>query len=375
MEVVIAIISFIGGFFVEKVIDYFYERIKNIIKYMKAKHDIKGMLENVQRENPDILPLAFGKPYFNPAAVEVSIDARKQMYLAFPQEKVRYLMDSSGKFADTDIFFKPMALDLVPDDEFRYAIEEARQKVADDFIERKNGLYFNGEKYGVLMSDGFSRTCDDVEIPILSYRMFLTDYFTEQVMSRAVKNILPKEFEFTQEKLNDKMNFIRTSMGVSVIVVLKSSNQIIMTRRARNTSFSEGKTWIYVSVTEGFTSTDFDAYIGKPRLDFCVKRGLLEELNIDESMYSASSMNFLDTFFETSFLQDGIVCAVQLDENVKFNDLLVNAKKAKDSELEVDKIFLIDNNKKTIKDFINANSEDMRAQTKFALESYCARMD
>jgi len=375
MDIALLIISFISGFFAEKIADYFYKRVKNRIIRIMVKININKMSKILPIKIPDILPLVFGKPYFALDTIEVTIDTRKQMYLAFPKEKSQYLMKSCGEFSDKDILFKPLLVDTELEDEFRYALEEARQSVADDFINRKNGLYFNGKKYGVLVSDGFSRTCNEAETPRLSYKMFSTDYFTEQVISRAVKSVLPKEFEFTQEKLNDELNFIRTSMGVSVIVVLKSSNQIIMTRRAKNASFSEGKDWIYVSVTEGLSDTDFDAYIGKLRLDFCVKRGMLEELNIDESMYSTSSIRFLDSFFETSFMQDGIICTVELDETVDFDNVLLNAKKAKDSELEVDEIFLIDNNKRSIQDFINENSENMRAQTKFALESYYARLN
>lgn len=228
-------------------------------------------------------------------------------------------------------------------------------------------------KYGILYADGFSRTTDDIERPLFTCRLFKTDHYTHRVISEVLKLLNVSPSLFTIQNLNGPLSWIRTSFGLSVIIILKQTNQIIMTRRSRLSSYSEGKSWIYVSVTETLTETDYDRFKMVPDIMLCVKRGILEELGIGSSLYDESKIRFYDSFFETYFYQDGIVASVELDEKVSFE--YIKNLNAKDKKLEVESLFLLDNNKKAIKDFIEENRSEMRSQAIFALKSYAARMN
>ena len=178
---------------------------------------------------------------------------------------------------------------------------------------------------------------------------------------------VPKDI-INNETLNNELKWIRTSFGISVIIILKSTNQIIMTHRSKNASFSQGKNWIYVSVTEALSQADVDEYDSAVDFSLCVKRGIKEELGIEKGMYHHDDIKFYDCFFETQFFQDGIVASVELSEKIMPQDI-INFR-AKDKRLEIEDIFFIDNNKAAIQKFINDNHNEMRSQTIFALESY-----
>lgn len=247
-------------------------------------------------------------------------------------------------------------------------LEESRRNMLSQFINRTEGNYFNSTLFGILRADAFSRTNDAIENPILNIDFFETDYFTHKV----IENILQKELtNFNAEKLNTpEMNFIRTSFGLSIIVVLKNTNQIILTKRSKNATYSNGTEWIYVSATETISETD--KINGVVNMKHCLKRGIKEELGIETNMYQDSTIKFYDHFYETHFFQDNIVASVELDDNITFADIY--SLKAKDKKLEVSQIFVIDNTKIAIDNFINEHREKMRSQTVFSLKSYAARI-
>lgn len=373
MEIAIAIGSFILGYFAQKIFDFILDKLNRWQKHNKVRKRVNKIQKSIIAEESPILILARGNPIFKVGDVSVSIDNNKELFLAFPTELLDKLSTSSGTFANKDSIGKDICLEGFSNEELMSAIEISRLKIAQGFIGRKDGLYFNGKKYGVSYVDAFSRTCDEKERPILTIKLYDTDYFTHRVIEDATKTLVSNSIDFSLENLNNNYPFIRTSLGVSIIVVLESSDEIVLTYRSKNAAYG-GKKWVYVSATESITETDFDAFVEQPRLDFCVKRGLLEELGIAENMYNANDIHFTDYFFEKSFLQDGIVAVVKINKDISFADLYAAAKGSKDFELEISDAFTVKNNKKEIESFIQRNAENVREQTKFALNSYCARL-
>lgn len=368
-EMSIAALSFFFGWIAGKFLDISFEKIKEHIN--QRVHREKAT-RHAKESYDDILTLASGIPFFSAENVEVCINSNQNLFFSFPEDLRDALPKSAGDFSKQDVLFKNLTISGYSETQVGHAIESARRDIAQMFIDRKDGLYFNGKKYGVAYADGFSRTADNAEDPKLLLKLFNTDHYTHRVIAKAIGNLMIEGKSIGINELNSEMNWIRASIGLSVIVVLKSTNQIIMTHRTKNSSYSEGKSWIYVSATETFTETDYDTYTHTADPVLCLQRGILEELGITKNMCDESSIKFYDMFFETHFLQDGLVASVELKENITFDRILELV--AKDEMLEVDSLFLLDNNKKAINQFIESHRDEMRSQTLYALGCHAARL-
>ena len=375
MEILFSVASFLAtfflGFFAEKLLD----KLIGKISQLRKKRANKRAKEKMKAQE---IHAIFTEDIFPPISSD-NIWIQEEdasFFLAFPDELKdevkKHLRAEDAPFAEKDHCFCDLTLPGFSDESIRSAIETARLEVAQKFVKREDGLYFNGEKYGVCRLDAKGRSATIDETPQLIADLYHTDYFTHRVVLRAAELLnIPTE-NLTGDSLNTSYRWLRTSLGVSVVVVLKSTNQIVMTRRSKNASFSDGNEWIYVSVTEALSHSDFDAYDKKVSLSLCVERGLKEELGIDTSMYCYNNIRFYDCFFETDFFQDGIVSSVTLYD--KILPAQVQSLRAKDKRLEISEIFFIDNNKAAIRKFITENRAEMRSQTIFALESYAASL-
>lgn len=365
---IIGIISFLAGYFAEKIMDMLLQKLTIWRKAMSNKKRYKGFLET---HYIDIQPQIRVFPYFMPQNIKIKNDEKKEQYIAIPKEyKNDNRMDES--FHRQDVLFKPLSIPGLPDEKVREAIEAARETIARKFLSREDGLCFNGKKYGISYADGFSRTTDSSENPILHIEVFKTDHYTSHVVSEAVRHLNINQNTITFDTLNSELNWLRTSLGISIIVVLKSTNEIILTHRSPSASYSGGKSWIYVSATETLTETDIDSYTQQIDLLLCLERGILEELGIPREMYIESSVRFYDSFFETHFLQDGIVASIELKDTITFDNIV--ALPAKDKQMEVKDMFTLPNTRKAIADFTSMNRDSMRKQTIYALETYAARL-
>lgn len=368
MEIIIPVVTFLLGYFAEKLMDNISAKFSNKYKISKNKKT-KG---NLGRQHPinaifteDIYPCILPENIWTK-------ESGKNLFLSFPDKLRSHLKSVEGDFAKEDKFFCVPTIPGYPTEEVNSAIEIAREEIAVKFINREDGLYFNGDKLGIAFLDSKTRSTDIRETPQLFVELFRTDHFTHRVITRAIEILgLPKE-NISSETLNNELKWIRTSFGISVIIILKSTNQIIMTRRSKSASFSQGKNWIYVSVTEALSQTDTDEYESTIDLSLCVMRGIKEELGIDKGMYRHDDIKFYDCFFETQFYQDGIVSSIAISDDIMPQDI-INFR-AKDKLLEIEDIFFIDNTKTAIKKFISDNYSDMRSQTIFALESYLASL-
>ncbi len=365
VSALIAVGSFLLGYAAEKILDSVTGRIKEIGARKKAKKFVSSA--------EDVVTSGIGVPYFHPVDDVRISDSEKCIFLAPPKSERQRDDIAEFHFKSEDESFCGFSLPNVPEEAFNEALEEIRSEVFYKLIAQRDGLHFNGTKYGILYFNSMKRTSDSSERPILKYELFGTDYYTHSILEKLMyrfRSLLPPVDAQTVNGYDFPV--FRTSVGVSLIVVLKKTNQIILTKRAKSSSYSENKEWYYVSVTEAMSGTDFDDYLQTPSIVNCAKRGMLEELNIKANFYDEKTLRIYDTFYETHFLQDGIVMSVELNPDVSFSDIPV--KQAKDRVMEVAKIEFVDNTPKAIRSFINKNRDQMRAQTVFALESYAARL-
>lgn len=366
VQIIVPAITFLLGYFAEKLLDLSVKKCREAAAKKKARKMVSSQT--------DILITAVGYPFISPHQEVKCTETGKKMYLAFPEERRSELPASSGTFETKDELSYPIHLDGVEDTLLKGLVEKNRSAVAECFINRTGGMYFNGEKYGISYFDGYSRTCDEAEKPILTYRLYKTDYFTHSVLQETIKDLSKQYGELSVQRLNTEFAPFRTSMGVSIIVELPKSNQIILTQRARSSSYTENAVWYYVSATEAFSETDYDSFMRGPSLLNCIKRGVLEELNINSQMYDEADIKIYAAFFEKYFFQDGLVAKITLHNDVGFETIAASKDSAKDSVLEVGNLFVLENSASAISGFIRNNRQTMRAQTIFALECHMARL-
>ena len=276
-------------------------------------------------------------------------------------------IDDSSIFSDTDCVPASFRT-FITENALQDQLESARHDVFESFLNKTQGNHFNGKLLGVSNIDGFVRSSDAREEAILQIELYQTDYYTHKIIERLMSSI-----SFNNDMLKSKkFGWMRTSFGVSIILIIPKQNEIILTKRAKNTSYNEGREWIYVSVTENLSETDYNDEPGCPDLRKCVLRGISEELGITDRELKADTMRFYEAFYETHFHQDNIVASVELSDELTFSDIY--SLLAKDKLMEVSDILTIPNDKNRITEFINNNRNDMRAQTIFSLESFAARI-
>lgn len=372
-----SLVSFSLGIIVTKIFDELYEGYKNKIKRKSVKKKVENHVNNENYIDDKILLTAAGHNSFLCDETINTKETSKEFYLKFPEGLVSKLSQNAHDFnLEEDKCYKELSKigESIGISNFEQKIETCRDIVARKFINREDGMYFNGYKYGILCSDAFSRTSDRLESPILYVEFYKTDYFTHSVMGELVKmlrneKLLPENISL--KNLNGDYSIFRTSMGLSLIVEIPKTNQIILTRRSKNSSYSEGKEWIYTSVTEALSFTDMDEYKRNINFELWVERGLFEELGIDSSMYKKDSLEFYDMFFEKYFYQDNITASIELKDDKTFKD--IKELKGKDHDLELEDIFTLDLDKKSIIKFIKENKNNMRPQTLYTLQSYLLR--
>ena len=347
-----------------------WNKSKNLIQEKSIK---KNITKVINKNSEDIYTIASIVPFYqNNSCIDIKINNKNKFYLSLPDNMKMNHNINVNEFKSTDcinidIDYESLGITKT---EFLTILEEQRQIIANSFASRTGGMYFNGEKYGVLYSDGFGRTADKIEDPKLFIELFKTDYYTQRIIEKTLHKINIRN-KIDLNFLNQSMRGLRPSLGVSIILYIPNSNEIILTKRSKHASYNEkDKEWIYVSVTESFTTTDYDEFQKAPDLILCIQRGLKEELGIDKN--TIQDIKIYNMFFEKNFFQDGILAVAYLNKYITYQDVVNLA--AKDKELEISSFLPIKNSKNELHKFITANSKNLRPQTKYALENYIERM-
>ncbi len=368
MTIILNVAIFLLGFTAEKILDFILGKVN--IRIHKKR--IEDNLHNFYSDSHiDVAITASGIPFFSAENIREGFSNTKAFRLALPEDE---MVSNLSGFSDIDCGAEEF-MQFVSKYSLSEKLNLVRLEVARSFAGKSNGNYFNGKMYGVYRMDDFSRTQDAKEAPILSIDFYETDYYTHKITEELMKNIsvLNDHNKDLPSLLNDDLyRWTRSSFGVSVIMILPKQNEIVLTRRSKNSAYTEGKEWIYVSVTETLSTTDFNTETGCPDLPMCVFRGSMEELGISQRQLKQDTLRFYDAFYETHFHQDNIVASIEVSESLTFSDIY--SLLAKDKKMEVADILTISNEKATIQSFIEKNKDIMRSQTIFALESYIARM-
>lgn len=362
MEILIPLATFVLGYLAEKILDAFALFLKKRMKTKKQKMTLDNFYTRLHK---DVIITASGIPFFCPENVNESINKEQNFYLAPPAGSG----SDTHYFANNDVVAEEFKC-FVEKNSLKERLEQIRLEVFDSFSNKENGNFFNGKILGVNNIDGMSRTVDTKELPILSIDFYETDYFTHKIIEQLVSELNIKNNDITNP--GKQLAWSRTSFGISLIIILPKANEILLTKRSSHSAYTEGKEWIYVSVTETISETDYDEEEGTPSIIKGIRRGIKEELGITEGQIKMDTLRLYDAFYETHFHQDNIVASVEVSEAMTFSDIY--SLLAKDKYMEVANIITISNEKKEISRFIEENRERMRAQTFFSIESYMSRL-
>jgi hypothetical protein len=281
-------------------------------------------------------------------------DTNLSFHIPFPPDllpKLRSQYDARGK-TFSECFVTPGAAFLdatsytalgeecgIPD--FDDLIEYYRREVAGDFIEARNGLYFNHDKFGVYEIDATARMTND-EHPLLSIALYRTDYFTHQVMRRIFAVLKRRGHAMTavsdQEDLR-RFRVFTTSLGLNAVLLLKNEKEapvFALARRSKLASGSTGGTPYHITMNEGLSVTDYDTYTNEVSFSQWLKRGLWEELHLSDALLGSrmKRASFDALFLVNDVFELGIVSTIEL-EGMTMEELESCAKQAKDHRLEI----------------------------------------
>lgn len=363
------LISAVFGAVVALIINGFWHLTKRgsslIWRRVKRRNDLHN-----GSFHEDCIIVASGFPLISPDNIRVRMDNSFDFFFSLPSQYRGIISESENYHRSDEIPFA-ISAGNVSDMMISETLSQAKEKVAKCFYEKREGCNFNGAMVGIKSIDSLARTVNGTEDPILDIQLFRTDYYThrvaEELRNRLGIDETAVDFDFLHNIGN---SWLRSSLGLSIIVILKCSNEIILTKRSKNVAYSEGKEWIYVSATETFSETDYDIYSKQFDLQLCLLRGLSEELGIDRHMVELSSIRFYDSFFEKQFFQDNVVASVEIKEKYSFDS--VAELRGKDKPIEVSDMWTIPNTKKDIDYYIDRHKSEMRAQTIFSLRSYAS---
>lgn len=330
--------------------------------------------------------IASGDPYYVEGETLSITLSDEEFFLAPPQAasiaRDEDLLDwvRNHHFSEVDRVFRD-GLDklctaiAIPD--LRERIERSREKVFAQFRNQENGCYFNNKKYGISNINPFGRTEDESELPMLTLTMFTTDYFTHRVMKDVCKQLVSegsrqlKDIDFAHIGPN---KIFLTSLGVNLLVLDNPSvgnRATIIASRSTNSAETYGKQTFSLSVIEGVSISDYDAYLRQVRPSFTVERGIMEELGIEPALLQLDTVRFYDLFVNRSNLEIGLSCSIELRDTVTIDNTLL-CLRGKDDALEVaDKRIL---HLSDLESFARINREAILPQAFFALCSIMESM-
>lgn len=370
MNLLISIGTFIAGFFANKALEWVTVLVSKKLRERKKQYNFDNFYTS---PHEDILITASGFPCFTPENIKGKIDKDKALLLSAPVGEEARDTEDCVSFSPTDRMPDAFAK-YVRENSLSTRLEKIRAEVYQSFFEKKNGNYFNGKTLGISRINGFERTVDHRELPVLNIEFFETDYYTHKIIGKLLEN---SSFDSSVIPVDTEGDFSwsRNSFGISLILIFleEDEDMLLLTKRSRKAAFAEDKEWIYVSVTEAVSETDMDEESGKPDISKAVIRGINEELGIVGTKLRMDTLCFYETFYETHFHQDNIVASIEVSDTVNLSE--VGKLMSKDKFMEINGFLSVPKKRKAIADFIEKNREEMRAQTIFSLECFMARLE
>ncbi|KEO58379.1 hypothetical protein [Thalassospira permensis] len=229
-----------------------------------------------------------------------------------------------------------------------YLINKHREIVAQKFLASSDGLRFNGEKYGIY-DIRFTRFGEN-ENPGAEINLFKTDYFTHRVFRSIYHELVSQGHVIKNATADNFLNYnaFLTSFGINTILICDGENgkEIVLSKRSKRVH--GGKSRYHISMNEGLSSTDKDAF-GNVDIELCFKRGLLEEIGIDNNIYRlANRTSFYDFFLEKTNFEVGLTSMIEIDVPFHSN---IEPLIARDKAYETDSFKAIPMKAKILKKF------------------------
>lgn len=248
-------------------------------------------------------------------------------------------------------------------------IEKHRRIVGEKFLQSAEGMIFNGSKYGIY-NLRFTRFGES-ESPAAELDLFQTDYFTHRVFRSIYRELKEAGHEIAQAGVDNFLQYkpFLTSFGINTVLICEGEKgkELILSKRSGRV---HGKPLFHVTMNEGLSQTDKDAY-GKVDLELCFKRGLLEELGIHERLYRlAVRGSFYDFFLEKNNFEIGLSSVLEMELNFgKDIEPLIGRDKA----LEADAFLSLPMAQAPIRQFVKANSNNFVPHGLYVLERVLLR--
>jgi len=359
---------------------YCFQRIRGGIRRSRARKQLRANLQAYRERKAviNVVDIANGDPDFAKSNIflrEVSNLGRpKGLFIDMPDEPYSQLLAkeraagyserqltrfhpnesfSGASGSDCESVFSELAHSTgIPD--LAQRIGTHRTLVARQLLDRSHGLLFNGRKYGVF--DFRHMRFGPDEEPGIEMDLFQTDYFTHRVF-RSIYHELGREgHEICRlQAWHDDFFKYRpffTSFGINALLICEGpeSKEIVLSKRSARVH--GGKSRYHVTMNEGLSQTDKDAF-GRVDLELCFKRGLLEELGIDNNRYNmALRTAFYDFFLDKANLEIGLSAVFETDVNFT---TVIESLPARDKSYESDGFVPIPLRAKPICDFISRN--------------------
>lgn len=356
------------GSFILYVLQQSYRKVKNIRHRRRLRYELS--LYKKRKNSINVVDLANGDPEFEKRNIfsrEVSIfGAHRSLFLSMPveiEEKIisrereaGYMDSQLSKFhADTSFDggsdFKDLA-ELTGIIELPCLINKHKNIVGEEFLNTKERLIFNGDKYGVFNLK-FTRFGDD-EKPGVEIDFFKTDYYTHRVFRSIYQELKLNGHPIASAGLSDFLKYkpFLTSFGINALLICEGGNgkEIILSKRSGRVQGGVQK--YHITMNEGLSQTDKDPF-GKVDLELCFKRGLLEELGINDKLYQHGvKASFYDFFLEKNNFEIGLSAVFELDLDYEKD---IEPLIARDKHLEVDSFVALPLKSKVIEGFIDSN--------------------
>ncbi|UYO93962.1 hypothetical protein [Pollutimonas sp. M17] len=366
-----------------------FQRLRAAFRQMRHRRFIKCELEAYKERKRaiNVIDLANGDPEFSKNNIflrEVSIfgmgkclyidmraDHKTQLHARekdigyTDQQLTQFHADKS--FDGTASFADLAEITKIPD--LSALIERHRAIVGEQFLRSAEGMIFNGSKYGIY-NLRFTRFGES-ESPAAEIDLFQTDYFTHRVFRSIYRELKEAGHPIAQAGGDNFLQYkpFLTSFGVNTVLICEGERgkEIVLSRRSGRV---HGKPLFHITMNEGLSQTDKDAY-GKVDLELCFKRGLLEELGLHERLYRlAVRGSFYDFFLEKNNFEIGVSSVLEMELNFgKDIEPLVGRDKA----LEADAFLTLPLAQAPIRQFVKSNINNFVPHGLYVLERVLLR--
>ncbi|NDP40175.1 MAG: hypothetical protein GZ093_15745 [Rhodoferax sp.] len=351
---------------------FVYQRVRSAIRQFgarrKLRNDLSAYLERKGAIN--VIDIANGDPEFaksnifvrevtnfgRPKSLFISMSDEHQAKLRSRQIEAGYGTHQCTCFQPDESFngsgdFSELAV-ITDIADLPILIEKHRIIVSEKFVHGTDGMMFNGEKYGVF-NLRFTRFGFN-EAPGVELDLFHTDYFTHRVFRSIYQELKGAGHPIAQASVENFLQYrpFFTSFGVNALLICEGERgrEIVLGKRSARVHGSSAR--YHVTMNEGLSQTDKDAF-GRVDLELCFKRGLLEELGIDDKLYCLAKRSaFYDFFLERNNLEIGLSAVFELDVGFAAE---IEPLVARDKAYEADGFETLPLKHRPIRDFVGQN--------------------